>query len=259
MCAMNPRLLRPLASGFDPRTISGIAGWWDAADATTVTLNNTDPASPTVSELLDKSGLVRHAGQSNSSAQPKYLLAQQNGRNVLEFNGTSHFMRGPWEVTFTAQSTFAVVAMGSGSNWGRPFSQTTTSDGTATGTMNADFSISGHYIPILRNSTTQAFGSYNASAVRASVNFTYDAWGVWSSIHSGSLISNSLNGGTAATYATTTYNTTFDTFTLGSLASAAINQFMAGYWGEVLVYSRALSDAEAARVRAYLKQKWNTP
>jgi hypothetical protein len=30
---MNPRLLRPRASGFDPRSISGLALWLDAADA----------------------------------------------------------------------------------------------------------------------------------------------------------------------------------------------------------------------------------
>lgn len=78
MCAMSPRLLRPLASGFNPRTIAGLEAWWDASDANNVTLD-----SGRVAALLDKSGKGRHAENSSSgSTQPDYVTGAVNGRNV---------------------------------------------------------------------------------------------------------------------------------------------------------------------------------
>lgn len=84
--AMNPRLLRPRASGFNPRSVSGLEGWWDAADASSVTLD-----SGRVSTWADKSGKGRNATNSTSgSTQPDYILAARNGRNVLRFAAASN-------------------------------------------------------------------------------------------------------------------------------------------------------------------------
>lgn len=251
---MSPRLLRPRASGFDPKSISGLAGWWDASVASSVSLNSGE-----VQQWDDLSGNNRHALQSVANNQPTYRTSVRNGKNAIEFNGSTDFLRGAWPLTITAQSVFAVVAMSSAQNWGRPFTQTTTADGTTTGTMNPDFAITGHYVPILRNSTNAQWGSYNAGSVRAAVNFTYDAWGVWSSIHTGAQISNRLDNGTASTYSTTTLNTVFNTFMIGANGGAVVNQFLGGYVGEVLVYTQAVSDAGRNRISAYLKAKWGTP
>jgi len=38
MSPMNNRLLRPRASGFNPLSISGMAGWWDASVSSSVTI-----------------------------------------------------------------------------------------------------------------------------------------------------------------------------------------------------------------------------
>jgi hypothetical protein len=252
--AMNPRLLRPLASGFDPRSLGSLAGWWDASASSSITLNGGD-----VSQWDDLSGNARHAAQSTGANQPEYKLAERNGRNVIQFNGSSDFLRGPWLLTMTAQTTFAVVAASSTNNWGRAFTQTTTVDGSATGTPNSSFSIPGHYEPLMRNSNTQAFGSYNGSGIRATVNFTYDAWGVWSSTHTGTVISNRLNNGSAATYNALTLNTAFQTYGIGAGLGITINQYLGGYLAEVLTYTKALTDAERDRVHRYLQAKWNTP
>jgi hypothetical protein len=235
-------------------SLTGLAGWWDAANALSVTLNSGE-----VSQINDLSGNGRHASQPTAANQPTYATSARNGRNAIQFNGLSDFLRGPWQVTLTAQTTFAVVAISSADDWGRPFTQTSTADGTTTGTMNPDFSMTGHYIPMLRNSTNQAWGSYNAATLRASVNFTYDAWGVWSSVHTGSQIQNRLDNGTAATYSTTTLNTTFNTFMIGANGGVVQNQFLGGYVGEVVVYARALNDTERDAIHRYLKAKWNTP
>lgn len=239
---------------FSPTRLANLALWLDAANSASITLNGS-----TVSAWADMSGNDRTLSQSVANNQPTYSTGSQNGRNTLSFNGSTNFLRGPWPLTLTAQSVFAVVSMTSTNNWGRPFTQTTTGDATATGTMNADFAITGHYIPLLRNSNTQAFGSYNGGGLRASVNFTYSTWGVWSSIHTGSQISSRLDNGTASTYSTATFNTTFHSCMVGANMGPAVNQFLGGNIGEILVYSRAVTDAERNAISAYLKAKWATP
>jgi hypothetical protein len=78
---MSPRTLRPMASGFNPASISGLANWWDASDSSTVTLNGS-----TVSSWANKSGGPALA-QGTAAAQPTYTTAGVNSRNVLTFDG----------------------------------------------------------------------------------------------------------------------------------------------------------------------------
>ena len=84
MCAMNPRLLRPLASGFNPRSIVGLELWLDASDASTLTL-----AGSSISEIRDKSGNGWAAVQAVGANQPTYNATAINGRGAAVFNGTS--------------------------------------------------------------------------------------------------------------------------------------------------------------------------
>jgi hypothetical protein len=79
--AMNPRLLRPLASGFDPRGLAGLVQWYDAADQSTMTLNGT-----TVSEWRSKVGGVS-VSQATAAAQPTLTQNYYNGRSALTFDG----------------------------------------------------------------------------------------------------------------------------------------------------------------------------
>jgi hypothetical protein len=83
---MSPRLLRPTApSGFDPRRISGLAAWHDAADSTTITTD-----SGRVASWADKSGNGRTmANSSSGSTQPDYIIGGRNGRNVIRYTAAS--------------------------------------------------------------------------------------------------------------------------------------------------------------------------
>jgi hypothetical protein len=109
MCAMSPRLLRPLASGFNPRQIAGLAGWWDAADSSTVTLD-----SGRVAEWRDKSGNNRHAANSTSgSTQPDYITAGHNGNNLLRFVTASSqrlIVPNPGDFKFLTDGTKSYIA-----------------------------------------------------------------------------------------------------------------------------------------------------
>lgn len=79
--AMNPRLLRPRASGFNLTSLSGLVQWYDAADQSTMTLNGT-----TVSEWRSKvSGVA--VSQATAGAQPTLTQNYYNGKSALTFDG----------------------------------------------------------------------------------------------------------------------------------------------------------------------------
>jgi hypothetical protein len=82
---MNPRLLVPRASGFNPKSIAGLEWWLDAADTASVTLD-----SGRVAAWNDKSGKSRHASNNTSgSTQPDYIAAAHNGRHAVRFDAVS--------------------------------------------------------------------------------------------------------------------------------------------------------------------------
>jgi len=84
---MNPRFLRPLATGFDPRRIAGLELWLDVSDASTLTLSGS-----TISEIRDKSGKGWKAEQGTGANQPAYAATAINGQGAAVFNGTSNRM-----------------------------------------------------------------------------------------------------------------------------------------------------------------------
>ena len=83
---MNPRTLRPRASGYlDPRTISGIAFWLDASTASTSTL--TLDGSSGVSTWADKTVNGRNATQTTASNRPVLNSLGFGGKQAVKFNG----------------------------------------------------------------------------------------------------------------------------------------------------------------------------
>jgi hypothetical protein len=113
---MNPRLLRPLATGFNPKSIAGLIGWWDAADKSTLFQNSdgTTPAtaaSDPVGYWADKSGLGRHAIQETANNRP--TIGSQNSRTSLVFDGSNDLLNaaGAGVTGAAARSLFCVWKM----------------------------------------------------------------------------------------------------------------------------------------------------
>jgi hypothetical protein len=91
MCAMSPRLLRPRTT-FNPRSIAGLAAWYDAADLRTLsqTSDGSTPATANddfVAYVADKSPLARHMTQTDNNKRPQLKLSAQNSLPVLKFDG----------------------------------------------------------------------------------------------------------------------------------------------------------------------------
>lgn len=248
--AMNPRLLRPTASGFDPRRIAGLALWLDAADLSTLGPSSAGPGAVSnngpVKYWGDKSGNGRHATTTGAdSSSPTYLEAGANTLPALGFDGSPDILDGSWSLTLTEQTTFVVnMRTSGGTNGGRIFTQSDAS---------ADASTTGHYIPLLRDGAGDNPASYASAAFRAPLTVSVNALNVLMSQHTGSQIQNRLNNGAAQTY-NHTLNKAFTRYRLG--ADYAVAGRESGRTAEILVYSRSLSDSERNTIARYLGRKY---
>jgi len=109
--AMNQKLLRPKASGFNPKQISGLALWMDASDTTTLTFNGGD-----VSAWSDKSGTSSlSASQASAAFQPLYNATGAGGKGCIEFTASDSLAFGSSTASFnylhnaTGATMFCVV------------------------------------------------------------------------------------------------------------------------------------------------------
>lgn len=249
---MNPRLLRPTPTGFDPRRIAGLVGWWDFSDA--ATLGPTSAGTGTVSNngpikyVADKSGVSAAMIQTGAdSVSPTYLAAAQNGRGVAGFDGGDRLV-STFTRTYTEQTVFAVARMASAAaSNGRLFTQSDAGN---------DFNTTGHYVPFQRSSTNEQLASYAASTNRAVVTVTYDTWFLACSRHTGAQIQNRINNGSAATYSHT-LNKEFTRSGIGDSLPSGFGATWRDRVAEVLVFSRSLTDSEMNTVARWLGKKWN--
>ena len=242
--AMNPRLLRPTPTGFNPKSIANLANWWDAADSSTVTLNGT-----TVSSWANKATGPALA-QGTAGAQPTYTAAGVNGRNVLTFDGGDVLSAS---ATYSTQlnTIFVVVRENQAVNFGGVFALTPAS-GNDNGNNNALLieQASNDNVIVVQRGASQ-FPSLSGAGLLALSVVTVRAQAV------GILL---RTNGTVAANNTVNNSSGTSTGVLvgGRFQSGAISgSFRANMTVcEILHYTAALSDAEIARIERYLGTKW---
>jgi len=81
--SMSPRLMRPRATGFNPKSISGLKLWLDVANTSSLTFNGS-----TVSQVNDLSGNGFHATQGTANNQPTYQATGFNSKPTLFIDTT---------------------------------------------------------------------------------------------------------------------------------------------------------------------------
>lgn len=124
--AMSPRLLRPRASGFNPKTIAGLQLWLDAADSSTISIDTG------VSQWRDKSSTASVWAQAVGNEQPATGTQTINGKNVIEFDGSNDSLSCVTPLSTSMPLSFFVVQRIVAT---RTFGMTYTS-GTAAGHFN---------------------------------------------------------------------------------------------------------------------------
>lgn len=242
--AMNPRLLRPLATGFSPRQISGLALWLDAADSSTITLNGS-----TVSEWLDKSGNGRNARQPTAARQPEYNSTLNGLPVVTTSNSVPSNIFASDLPAASAITIFAVIKrLGAASRFislGPTFANEFIVAGT-TGWIPL-------FGPTINTSAGHANGG-NRSFLPG--GFLADESAVVTLTHSGSAILNYKNGvAGSADSSVVGLHSPFARLWVGGRSDAAVDSASQAV-GEVIFYSRILSLGERQRVERYLGRKW---
>ena len=262
--AMNPRLLKPTASGFNPRSISGLALWLDASSTDTLYTTDAGPvtavASPLdiagclcwydaadassitkdgsnlVSQWNDKSGNSRHATTSGSLRPTSG--GSQNGRTVMQFTGTQA-MTITGNFLQSDNVTMFAVAMKNTDHYGGII--------TSAPTNPEDSPVMCFYL------TTIAWLNRRQLVQQATGNGVYR-------IVSGQSVGTAQQGffdgvrgtDTVASIATNTTGTITKIGALRASSTADLN----GNIAEIVCYSGNLTTADRARVEAYLADKW---
>jgi hypothetical protein len=243
--AMNNRTLRPIASGFNPASISGIANWWDANDAATVTLN-----SGAVQTWTSKAGLNTAASQSTANNRP--VTTTVNGKTAVSFDGVNDGL------DFTGVSrtdeTWIIAAAQTADQSGQ---RQMLSDGSA-GTGMSATKASVKFFEV-------AFGGFTEGTNRLRPQYSATAStlmgpGVFTCVRSAAAGGFVFIDGTQRTGAVSPFASSFSTSNADTMSrigyySSTLFQFQ-GWIGEILCYSRPLSDSERLRVERYLGKKW---
>lgn len=233
--AMNPRLMRPRETGFNPRRVSNLSMWLDASDSSTITVGTG------VSQWKDKSTNASLWAQSTGNNQPATGTQTLNGKNVLVFDGSNDtltcsapFNAYPLTLFFvqrlTALTSFGMTyASGSGNDFN--LRQDGTSgriqiqmpSGAATYTSNLFLTTEAQVISIVYDSTIANSVAYlNGTAMTTfSGSFSQP---LWSGTH--------------------------------HIGARAGSFFMQGWIAEILVYSKTVSATERASITSYLGKKW---
>lgn len=242
---MSSRLLRPRASGFNPKSISGLKLWLDVANTSSLTFNGS-----TVSQVLDLSGNGFHATQSTANNQPTYQATGANGKPTLSFDAND-----------TISSTATVA------------------DYVLTPTTNPITTIMYvAYMPALVNSGNISFGSDNQSNGRFFFQLFFGGSTMFLDVAnvSGGRLSATLSGSdfispvvltvlrhgatmrvrrngvtiASKTNASGNYSTTTAAFRIPE--STTTQQ----YFSELVAYQAALSDSQIATAERGLGKKW---
>lgn len=235
--AMNSRLLRPLASGFNPRSIAGLALWLDGADY-----------NATTGEWNDKSGNGRNFSQSDGNLRPTKTLTI-NGRSVVSFDGDNDYLQGP-QVSFAQWSAFAVV---------RP--DRTTGDN---GIITADASSGTRGPQYLRWSGTayQSVGFQATNSARVESSSVAAGIGtvrIVATVQGASAFEmwtdGTSNGSSACVQQAYTSELAIGAATFNAGGPSATG-LMDGDIGEIFFFSRALTTSEREAIQRHLGRRW---
>jgi hypothetical protein len=240
---MNPRLLRPTASGFNPASISGIANWWDANDAATVTLN-----AGAVETWTSKAGSKSAATQSTANNRPVTITV--NGKTALSFDGSNDGL----DFTGTARTdeTWIIAAAQTADQSGTRQLISDSSGGFGIGSAKGGSRLIDTIWGAYTDGVNRHRVTYNANA---SVPFGPGVISVTRSAAGGGFL---FIDGTQRTsiFGATSFTTSLST-TINRIGYVNSTTFqLEGWIGEILCYSRALSDSERLKVERYLGKKW---
>jgi hypothetical protein len=229
---------------FSPLDLSPVV-WLDAADATTIIAS-----SGSVSQWNDKSGNSRHVAQSASGSQPTTGIRTINSLNALDFTPNQFLRNASTQLVdaTTGHFTLFVLFVSDALSGTR---QLASQDDLLTPRMPQMGRTNGTAYETVRI----AGGVFtDASGVTLSTGVTYVA----ASQHRTGNIEAYINGSTNGSTSTTGTNGTRSApFAVGAQSTVApSSNHLDGAVGEVVIYSKNLTNGEMNLVGDYLAAKW---
>ena len=254
---MNPRLLRPLARGFDPRAIPNLTGWYLATDSTSYT-----QSSGQISEWRDKSGSGNHVTQTTANNRPTLFESSGNvqgstqsvinGRQSLFFDGVNDLLQTTNTVTSGQSRTVFAVAR-------------RTNNSTVVQLLMFGSTVSNGNVRWLAQYGAGASAAVGSDAIATNQTLSAGAPAGWTSAHiscwsqngSNRNLSYFLNGSSLAIAGNPpNAQTDFAGMYIGNGRSVALFNHFSGHLGEVLIYNRELTESERSRVTRGLRGRW---
>ena len=237
---MSPRLLRPRATGFSPKSISGLAAWYDAADSASITIQTG------VQQWSDKSGNGRNLVQNTTNNQPLHGSVTLNGKPAVTFDGTNDLLR----VAYTLNQPYMMFSVWRLDSYsaatgprvfdGRPGSGSRSGEVFANGFSTSMGLFAGSVLNL-------ALASPNSNAMLS--------FNVWDFTFNGATSSTRLRTSAATTTGNAGANNASG-LTIGANGNATPGEFSNSSVAELVVFSRSLATSEADAVRKYLGTKW---
>lgn len=227
------RRVRRLSSAFLPSSLSGLALWLDASDATTFTTS-----SGLVTQWRDKSGNVNHAAQSGA-ARPAYNAHTINALPTVTFDASSTYLNLSSAISDNGVTLFAVASFNGLSSTG-PFI------GVPSGFGDTYFGIYG---------SINTYFIYNDAGNNASTTLARSAtaknYCATTGLNNLSLF---VDGTSLVSGASGAFSSNYSQIGARVVGSEHLD----GNLGEFLLYNRVLTTPERGQVNAYIRSKWGT-
>jgi len=245
---MNPRLLRPLATGFDPSRIAGLTLWYD-----TLTPSSYTEASGRISEWRSRVNGTPVTQTVSNNNQPTLFESSSDvqGATRSEINGRQAFYFDGANDRLTSTATF------SGTQWTAFAVCKPQSVSGTRGLFSRDAPSGSRGPQILRhnNGTVQSIGfaTGNAFFAASAASLTNNTPVILSALQTATQLRSFVNntGGTAVSGVQQSVGTVIR---IGSIFD--VSEYWLGAVGEVLLWERDLSAAEQLTVYNYLKSRW---
>lgn len=277
--AMSPRLLRPRATGFTPKNISGLVAWFDADDASTFTLSGTS-----VQQWRDKSGNNYSVSQGTANNQPS-RTGTLRGRACIDFDGANDFLAATgsglgtvfagdkeWamfivgemhdsaESTVNALGTWVTFGVASGN--AATYIRSTSDTGQAQFVQSNDAGTNSGTVFV---SNSGPAGAFSANAIRDFFICSMQTGGGVASTWRTHTIMAALGTrspftpiqGSSISGAVRSGNFSYTRFTIGCYNSGYQGDFFPARIAEVILYNRRPTDSERASLVTFLSKKYN--
>ena len=220
-------------TAFSPDDISDLVVWLDASDSDTVL--HTSNAVTNWQNKVDASCCFTAVG--GASARPSTNTRTQNSRNVIDFDGTSDYLKNTTASSSLPLTVFMVCAVDN-----------------VIGVYSMFDSANTTYRLLIRPNAgvwqlfTSSLGTNNTGG-----NYTATGWNL--------LRYEVTSGGSQSLYSTNTLQVThsgitqgYDGIMLGT--DATPSPYFDGAFAEILMYNRALTTDQITQLETYLADKW---